>query len=157
MFSGSVVSDSVTPWTAAHQAPPSIEFSRQEYWSGLPFPTPGDLSDPGLEPAFLHLLHGRQILYHWATFYNALLKGFNKTFVQLYLASLMAQQQRIHTCNAGDTGNVGSISGSGRSLGEGNGNPLQYFAWEISWAEEPGSLQSMGSQESDTTERLKNN
>ena len=92
-----------------------------------------------------------------ATFYNALLKGFNKTFVQLYLASLMAQQQRIHTCNAGDTGNVGSISGSGRSLGEGNGNPLQYFAWEISWAEEPGSLQSMGSQESDTTERLKNN
>ena len=39
-----------TPWTGAHQAPPSIEFSRQEYWSGLPFPSPGDLPDPGIEP-----------------------------------------------------------------------------------------------------------
>ena len=39
-----------TPWTVAHQAPPSMEFSRQEYWSGLPFPSPGDLPDPGTEP-----------------------------------------------------------------------------------------------------------
>ena len=39
-----------TPWTAAHQAPPSMGFSRQEYWSGLPFPSPGDLPDPGIEP-----------------------------------------------------------------------------------------------------------
>ena len=38
-----------TPWTVAYQAPPSMEFSRQEYWSGLPFPSPGDLSDPGIE------------------------------------------------------------------------------------------------------------
>ena len=40
----------VTPWTVAHQAPPSMEFSRQEYWSGLPFPSPGDLPDPGIKP-----------------------------------------------------------------------------------------------------------
>ena len=39
-----------TPWTVAHQAPPSMEFSRQEYWSGLPSPSPGDLPDPGIEP-----------------------------------------------------------------------------------------------------------
>ena len=39
-----------TPWTVAYQAPPSIAFSRQEYWSGLPFPSPGDLPDPGIEP-----------------------------------------------------------------------------------------------------------
>ena len=39
-----------TPWTVAHQAPLSMEFSRQECWSGLPFPTPGDLSNPGIEP-----------------------------------------------------------------------------------------------------------
>ena len=45
-----VVSDSVTPWTVAYQAPQSIEFSRQEYWSGLPFPSSGDLPDPGIEP-----------------------------------------------------------------------------------------------------------
>ena len=39
------------PWTAAHQAPLSMEFSRQEYWSGLPFPSPEDLPNPGIEPA----------------------------------------------------------------------------------------------------------
>ena len=39
-----------TPRTVAHQAPLSMGFSRQEYWSGLPFPSPGDLPDPGIEP-----------------------------------------------------------------------------------------------------------
>ena len=39
-----------TPCTVAYQAPPSMGFSRQEYWSGLPFPSPGDLPDPGIEP-----------------------------------------------------------------------------------------------------------
>ena len=39
-----------TPWTVARQAPLSMGFSRQEYWSGLPFPSPGDLSDSGVEP-----------------------------------------------------------------------------------------------------------
>ena len=40
----------VTPWTVAHQAPLSMGFSRQEYWSGLPFPSPEDLLNPGVEP-----------------------------------------------------------------------------------------------------------
>ena len=40
-----------TPWTAAYQVPPSMGFSRQECWSGLPFPSPGDLPNPGIEPA----------------------------------------------------------------------------------------------------------
>ena len=39
-----------TPWTLAYQAPPSMEFSRQEYWSGLQFPSPWYLPDPGVEP-----------------------------------------------------------------------------------------------------------
>ena len=39
----------VTPWTVAYHAPPSRGFSRQEYWSGLPFPSPGDHPDPGIE------------------------------------------------------------------------------------------------------------
>ena len=39
-----------TPWTVAHQVPLSLEFSRQEYWSELLFPPPGDLRDPGIEP-----------------------------------------------------------------------------------------------------------
>ena len=43
-------SDSATPWTVACQAPLSREFSRQEYWSGLPVPSPGDLPNPGTKP-----------------------------------------------------------------------------------------------------------
>ena len=54
----------VNPWTVACQAPRSMGFSRQEYWSGLPFPSPRDLPNPGDNP---HLLHCRQILYHCAT------------------------------------------------------------------------------------------
>ena len=50
MSESSVRSDSVTSWMVAHQALLSKEFSRQEYWSGLPFPTPADLYDPGMEP-----------------------------------------------------------------------------------------------------------
>ena len=38
------------PWTVAYQAPPSMGFSRQQYWSGLPFPSPGDLPNPGIDP-----------------------------------------------------------------------------------------------------------
>ena len=40
----------MTPWIVAHQAPLSMGFLRQEYWSWLPFPSPGDLPDPGIEP-----------------------------------------------------------------------------------------------------------
>ena len=49
--SHSVMSDSfATPWTVAHHAPLPVGFSRQEYWSGLPFLPPGDLLNPGMEP-----------------------------------------------------------------------------------------------------------
>ena len=53
----------VTPWIVARQAPLSMGFSKQEHWSGLPFPSPGDLPDPGIKPPY----HGRQVLYHWVT------------------------------------------------------------------------------------------
>ena len=49
-ISRSVVSDSAIPFTVARQAPLSMAFSRQEYWSRLPCPSPGDLPDPGIEP-----------------------------------------------------------------------------------------------------------
>ena len=49
----SVISDFVISWTVDHQASLSMGFSRQKYWSGLPFPTPGDLSNPGIEPVSL--------------------------------------------------------------------------------------------------------
>ena len=54
----------VTPWTVAHQAPLSMGFSRQEYWSGLPSPPPGDLPDPGIKPESHVSCIGRQVLYH---------------------------------------------------------------------------------------------
>ena len=60
----------MTPWTAAHQAPLSMRFSRQGYWSGLPFPSPGDLPNPGFEPVSPHC---RQILY-WLS-YKVVLEG----------------------------------------------------------------------------------
>ena len=49
-----------TPWTVAYQTPPSMGFSRKEYWNELPFPSPGDLPNPGIE---LGLPHRRQTLY----------------------------------------------------------------------------------------------
>ena len=52
------MSDSVILWTVACQAPLSMAFSRQEYQSGLPSPSPGDLSDPGIEPVFSALASG---------------------------------------------------------------------------------------------------
>ena len=56
LFSHQVLSNSfATPWTVASQAPLSMGFFRQEYWSGLPFPPPGDLPDPGIEPSFPRL------------------------------------------------------------------------------------------------------
>ena len=66
----------VTLWTVVHQAPLPMGFFRQEYWSGLPFSTPGDVPDPGIKPAssvspalagvfFTTELHGKPSLLHW--------------------------------------------------------------------------------------------
>ena len=56
-----------TLWKVAHQTPLSMEFSRQEHWSGLPCPHQGGFPNPGIELCFLRLLHCRWILYCWAT------------------------------------------------------------------------------------------
>ena len=53
-----------TPWTIVHQAPLSMGFPRQEYWSGLSFPSPGDLSDPGIKPASSALQVDSLLLSH---------------------------------------------------------------------------------------------
>ena len=122
------MSDSATQWTIARQAPLSMGLSRQEYWSELPCPSPGDLPQVSCVPCV-----GRWVLYHWG-------------------ASLVAQTVKSSACNAGD---LGSTPGSGRSPGEGNGNPLQYSCLEnsmdggTSWATVHG-----GRKESDTTTSL---
>ena len=68
-------------------------------------------------------------------------KGYHLTYVkyQYYIPS----DGKASAYNVGDPG---SIPGSGRSSGEGKGHPFQYSCWKIPWTEEPGSLQSMGSQ-----------
>ena len=58
----------VTPWTVACQAPVSVEFCSQKYWRGLPFPTLGDLPDPGMEPISLESLAlAARVVYHWTS------------------------------------------------------------------------------------------
>ena len=108
-----------TPQTAAHQAPQSMGFSRQEYWSGLPFPPPGDLPDPGIEPGSPALeadaltseppsVVGIQVL-------------------PLKWASQVVVGVKNLPANAGD---AGSIPGPGRFPGGGHGNLLQYSCLE---------------------------
>ena len=58
---------SANPQTIAHKAPLSMGFSRQIYWSGLPFPSPGDLPDPGIEPQVSYIA-GRYCLNHQSTY-----------------------------------------------------------------------------------------
>ena len=95
-----VVSDSVTPWTIPSQAPLSMEFSRQEYWSGLPFPSPGDLPDSGIEtesPAFPVL--GRWIFFFFFKITESLGKPLShKVFMQLHITCTF----RLHMYNDGE-------------------------------------------------------
>ena len=79
----------VTPWTVAYEAPPSMGFSRQEYWSGLPFPSPGDLPHPGIEPwssalqadALPSKPPGKAFQVPSAVFHDSLLRRSQPTFL----------------------------------------------------------------------------
>ena len=68
----------VAPWTVAHQAPLCMEVSRQEYWSGLPFPSPGDRPNPGL-------LHFRQTLYHLRDLGHSYIHMHTHLFICIYV------------------------------------------------------------------------
>ena len=129
----------MTPWTVAHHAPLSMGFPRQEYWSGLLFPSLGDLPDPGIELMFPALAGGFfmaepvnskrlhfQTPSHWELGFSAwTLAGRQSSAYSRDLSScpLVAQLVKNLPANAGD---VVSIPGSGRSPREGHGNPLQY-------------------------------
>ena len=69
------MSDSVTPWTTAFQAPLSMGLPRQEYWNELPFPSPGDLPDPGIELRSPALQADSLALSHLGRIKEALQKG----------------------------------------------------------------------------------
>ena len=107
-----------TPWTVAYHAPPSMGFSRQEYWSGLPFPSPEDLPDPGIEPgsptfqadALTSEPPGKPLIH-----YLGLLIAFLSIMERLQ--DNMEKEMAAHSST---------------------------IAWKIPWTEEPGRLQSMG-------------
>ena len=102
----------VTPWTIAHQAPLSMEISRQEYWSGLPCPPPGDLPDPGIKLMSPALQMDSLPAERSGRLY--------------FLGFLDGAVVKNPPANAEDARDVGLIPGLGRSPGERNGNPLQY-------------------------------
>ena len=86
-----------TPRTVAHQASLSMEFCRHEYWGGLPFPSPEELPNPGIEPC---LLHGRQILYglSYRETDKLMELGDKETGVALAGALDQASGQKLKTC-----------------------------------------------------------
>ena len=126
-----------TPWTAAYQAPPSVGFSRQEYWSGLPFPSPEDLPNPDMEPRSLAL----QV--------NCLPSEPPRKLHTYPCLNIICQMAVNH------------VPTNGKLLGRTREFRVNYtlrvstekamathsstHAWKIPWTEEPGKLQSMGS------------
>ena len=153
------------PWTVAHQAPPSMEFSRPEYWSGLPFPSPEDLPDPEIEPGSPALQADSLLPEPWGKTIVNSCYTFPKT---------CARDTRMRRRMEGRTGKQacsGKESLPGASLvaltvenlpamwenrvqSLGWEDPLEKWmatlssilAWEIPRTEEPGRLQFMGLQ-----------
>ena len=77
----------MTPWAVAHQTPLSVEFSRQEYWSGLPFPPPGYLLNPGIETASPALQADSLSLSYWGKpGVSPLLPTFSNDFIESTLS-----------------------------------------------------------------------
>ena len=121
-----------TPQTAAHQAPPSLGFSRQEYWSGLPFLSPMHESEKSKwncsvvsDSQWPHGLQPTRLLRPWD------FPG-KSTAVGCHCLLPGGAVVKNPPVNAGGSREVGSIAGSGRSPGEGNGNPLHYSCLENS-------------------------
>ena len=127
----------VTPWTVAHQAPLSMKFSRQEYWSGLSkvFSSLKRKIFPWISSVVLTYFYYRINKMCIRTGINSLalleLKYQNTFIDQLYACGLpWWLSGKESACNARDTRDVGSIPGSGRSPGGGNGRLLQYSCLE---------------------------
>ena len=120
------MSDSCAPWTVAHKTSLFMGFPRQEYWSGLPFPSPGDLSHPEIEPESLALQADSLPTEPPGKPYISIDLNIC-IYVYINIGFPSDSVGKETTCNAGDSG---SISGCERSPGEGNGNPLKYSCLE---------------------------
>ena len=136
--SHSVVSDSSTPWTVAHQASLSMEFSRREYWSGLPFLSPGDLPDSGMEPKSPHC---RQILYH-LSYREVPTRGRKRENVGSLLSVSPSSNARVRQgkgcvvtqCDGACTQIYAENTEKGDTRPGGSGEPWQSLK-EVSWRE----------------------
>ena len=97
----------VTPWTVACQAPPSMGFSRQEYWSGLQFPSPEDLPDTGIEPGFLHCRRTLYCLSHqgFLVFLNGWMESIQKILLKL-ITWISTKKTRVSWCIFSNCGNL---------------------------------------------------
>ena len=128
------LSDSVTPWTVAHQAHLSMGFSRQEYWRGLPCRPLGDLLNPGINLKLLRFLHWQAVLYHQCHLGSPILQR----NVDYYKCSSKCRITMGFPCSSADKesayneGDLGSVPGLGRFPGKGKGYPLQYTGLENS-------------------------
>ena len=146
----------------SYQAPLSMGFPRQEYWSGLPFPSPGDLPVPGNKPGSPALQTdslppeppGKSpvVVVIIIILFNIHLPAIDRQLHEVERISSVSfsSPQSLHmtggkgsACNAGD---LGLFPGSGRSPGGGNRTHSSILAWRIPWREEPGGLQSIASQ-----------
>ena len=157
----------VTPWTTVRQAPPSVEFSRQEYLSGLPFPPSGDLPDPEIEPASpVSPVNPRCSLYHCDTWGVTRNKWLFPNCLSLYLTCLLTKASPPHCtdlyflCYTLGTRLVAQLVknlpavqeswvwslGQEDSLEKKTTNHSSILAWKILCAVEPCGRQSMGSQ-----------
>ena len=126
----------VTPWTVAYHAPPSVEFSRQEYWSGLPFPSPENLPHPEINP---------ESPYNHSIFFIELSRELTFIkYLQHYVGASLVAQTIKHLTTMWETW----VQSLGREdlLEKEMATHSSVLTWKIPWMEGPGRLQSMESQ-----------
>ena len=145
--------------TAAHQAPLSMGFSRQEYWSGLPFPSLGDLPDPGIEPRSPTLqvdyLSSESRILEWVAYPFSLKISFYFKIAHGEGASQVALVVKNLPVNAGDLRDGSTIPGSGRSPWRREWQPTPVFLPGESHGQRSLAGYSLqGCKESDTVELL---
>ena len=137
-----------TPWTAGYQAPLSMGFSRQEYWSGLPYPSPGDLPDPGIKPRSPALeadaLTSEPPGKPDRNIPDQIFQNSNESFpweVRICMGEVVLVVKNPHA-NAGDIKETGVIRGwVGKiPLEESMAAHSSVLAWRIPWTEEPSGL-----------------
>ena len=142
----------LTLWTVAHQAPLSMGFSRQEYWSGLLCCPPGDLPNPGTQPLSPALQAVSCIAGGFFTGWATRAAHVCVCVCVKLRASQVALVVKNPPVNARELRDMGSVSGWGRSLGRGHGNPLQCSFLENPMDRSLLGYSLWGPKESDTTE-----